>query len=369
MEWERAQALSFLFMNTRADRLNRLREAMALGKLHGLLISHLPNIYYLAGFSGTSGVLAISQDGVLFCTDGRYRLQAREEVRQIPTRIGQDAAHEAATWFVRSGARRIGFEASHLTYAVAVSLKERHPRLQWTAGQGWVEGLRETKDENELAAMRKAARLISSVARDVMPIIRPGMREEEVAAEIDCRIRRAGGEVAFGTIVASGRRSAYPHGRASPKPIGKNELVVVDLGAILGHYCSDLTRTAYVGKAPPRIKKWHQAILDAQSAAREHALGGMAAGEADAAARRLLRRKGLARYFVHGTGHGLGLEIHEAPRVGKSQKATLKPGMVITVEPGVYVEGVGGIRVEDELLITETGNEFLTDAARVLQEL
>jgi len=269
----------------------------------------------------------------------------------------------------RSGARRVGFEASRLTHAVALSIKQRHARLRWTAGQGWVEGLRESKDESELAAMRQAARLISDVARDVMPIIRPGVREDEVAAEIDYRIRRAGGEVAFGTMVASGRRSAFPHGRATHKPIGQNELVVLDLGVILGHYCSDLSRTAYVGKAPPRMKRWFRAILDAQSAARERALPGMAAGEVDAAARRLLRGRRLARYFVHATGHGLGLEVHEAPRVGKGEKAPLKPGMVITIEPGVYLEGVGGMRVEDDLLITETGNEFLTDAPRALQEL
>ena len=356
-------------MNIRAQRLNRLRETMAKGKLDGLLITHLPNIFYLAGFSGTAGALAVTRDALLFSTDGRYRLQARDEVNEIATRIGQDAVHEAAAWLTRSGARRVGFEASHLTHAVALSLKERHARVRWTAGQGWVEGLRESKDESELAAMRQAARLISEVARDAMPIIHQGVREDEVAAEIDYRIRRAGGEVAFGTMVASGRRSAFPHGRATHKPIGENELVVLDLGVILGHYCSDLTRTAYVGKAPPRMKRWFRAILDAQSAAREHALRGRAAGEADAAARRLLRGRGLARYFVHGTGHGLGLEVHEAPRVGKGEKAPLKPGMVITIEPGVYVEGVGGMRVEDDLLITETGNEFLTDAPRALQEL
>jgi len=356
-------------MNFRAQRLNRLREAMAKGKLDGLLITHLPNIFYLTGFSGTAGALAVTGDALLFSTDGRYRLQARHEVNKIRTRIGQDAVHEAAAWLTRSGARRVGFEASRLTHAVALSIKQRHARLRWTAGQGWVEGLRESKDESELAAMRQAARLISDVARDVMPIIRPGVREDEVAAEIDYRIRRAGGEVAFGTMVASGRRSAFPHGRATHKPIGQNELVVLDLGVILRHYCSDLSRTAYVGKAPPRMKRWFRAILDAQSAARERALPGMAAGEVDAAARRLLRGRRLARYFVHATGHGLGLEVHEAPRVGKGEKAPLKPGMVITIEPGVYLEGVGGMRVEDDLLITETGNEFLTDAPRALQEL
>ncbi len=338
-------------------------------KLDGLLITHLPNIYYLTGFSGTAGILAIHGEAALFCTDGRYRLQAQEEVAGLPTRIAKDAIHEAAAWLGRSGARRVGFEASHLTYATAQALKERHGKVDWAPGQGWVEELREIKDESEVATMRRAAGLISSVVREVLPMIRPGVRENEVAAEIDYRIKRAGGEIAFGTIVASGERAAFPHGRASHKRIGKNELVVLDLGAILAHYCSDLTRTAYVGKAPPRIKKWYQAILDAQSAAREHALRGKTAGQADAAARRLLQHRGLGRYFVHGTGHGLGLEVHETPRVAKGQRARLKPGMVITIEPGLYFDGVGGMRVEDELLITEIGNEFLTDAPRALQEL
>jgi Xaa-Pro aminopeptidase len=151
--------------------------------------------------------------------------------------------------------------------------------------------------------------------------------------------------------------------------IGKNELVVLDLGAILGHYCSDLTRTVYTGKASRRIQKWHQAILEAESAACRHALPGKAAQEVDAAARRVLRRAGLDRHFVHGTGHGLGLEVHEAPRIAKGQQSRLRPNMVITIEPGVYVEGFGGIRVEDDLVITRSGNEFLTDAPRLLQEL
>ncbi len=356
-------------MNPLAERLNRLREVMAEQKLDGLLLTHLPNIFYLTGFSGSTGVLALSGKAGLFCTDGRYKLQAKEEVVGLATKIAKEAAYEAAGWLVRGGARRIGLEALHVTYATAKSLQERYERVDWIAGQGWVEELRETKDRGELAAMRKAARLVSQVVREVLPMVRPGVRESEIAAEIDYRIRRSGGENAFETIVATGSRAAFPHGRASQKPIGKNELVVLDLGAILGHYCSDLTRTAYVGKAPPRIKSWYQAILDAQSAAREHALRGKKAGEADAAARQLLQRRGLARYFVHGTGHGLGLEVHETPRVAKNQRARLKPGMVITIEPGLYFDGVGGMRVEDELLITETGNEFLTDAPRALQEL
>ena len=342
---------------------------MAEQKLGGLLITHLPNIFYLTGFSGSCGALALSDRAGMFCTDGRYKLQAREEVAGLPTRIAKDAIQGAAAWLARGGARRIGLEAQHVTYATAKSLQERHERVEWIAGRRWVEELRETKDEAELAAMRKAARLVSQVVGEVLPMLRPGVRESEIAAEIDYRIRRCGGVNAFETIVATGSRAALPHARASQKRIGKNELVVLDLGAILGHYCSDLTRTAYVGKAPPRIKSWYQAILDAQSAAREHALQGKKAGEADAAARRLLQRRRLARYFVHGTGHGLGLEVHETPRVAKNQRARLKPGMVITIEPGLYFDGVGGMRVEDVLLITEKGNEFLTDAPRALQEL
>ena len=205
---------------------------------------------------------------------------------------------------------------------------------------------------------------------ETIRLIRPGVTELEIAAEIGYRMRRKGasGE-SFEAIVAAGPRSALPHARPTGRRIGKNELVVLDLGAILRDYCSDLTRTVYVGRAPARVRRWYQAVLEAQSAARDVLKAGIAVGAVDAAARNVLQHKGLGRYFVHSTGHGIGLENHDDPRIARDKKRLLEAGNVVTLEPGVYVEGVGGIRIEDDALVTHRGAEILTTAPREFLEL
>jgi len=205
---------------------------------------------------------------------------------------------------------------------------------------------------------------------EAIRLIRPGVTELDIAAEIGYRMRRKGasGE-SFEAIVAAGPRSALPHARPTARQIGKNELVVLDLGAILRRYCSDLTRTVHVGKASSRVRGWYHAVLDAQTAARDALKSGVTCGAIDAAARNVLHRKGLGRYFVHSTGHGIGLEIHEDPRIARDQKTLLETGNVVTLEPGVYVEGVGGIRIEDDALVTARGAEILTTTPREFLEL
>jgi Xaa-Pro aminopeptidase len=192
----------------------------------------------------------------------------------------------------------------------------------------------------------------------------------DVAAEIDYRLRRKGASgSSFETIVASGPRSALPHARPTEKLLQKNELVVLDLGAILRHYCSDITRTIFLGRAPSRVRRWYKSVQEAQEAAHQALRAGVSAGSVDRAARRLLTQRGLGRYFVHGTGHGLGIEIHESPRVGRNQKPEIRAGNVVTLEPGIYVEGVGGIRLEDEVAVHADNTEVLTTAPRALLEL
>jgi Xaa-Pro aminopeptidase len=205
---------------------------------------------------------------------------------------------------------------------------------------------------------------------EAIRLVRPGVTELDIAAEIGYRMRREGasGE-SFEAIVAAGPRSALPHARPTARRIGKNELVVLDLGAILRRYCSDLTRTVHVGKAPARVRQWYQAVLEAQTAARDALKSGVTCGAIDAAARNVLHHKGLGRYFVHSTGHGIGLEIHEDPRIARDQKTILETGNVVTLEPGVYVEGVGGIRIEDDALVTPRGAEILTTTPREFLEL
>jgi Xaa-Pro aminopeptidase len=248
--------------------------------------------------------------------------------------------------------------------------KAASPRVKWKPTAGLVERIREVKTPEELEIMRQSARLASEVVTEAPDFVRPGVAEMDVAAEIEYRLRRKGASgPSFETIVASGPRSALPHARPTEKLLQKNELVVLDLGAILRHYCSDITRTIFLGRAPSRIRRWYKAVQEAQEAAHRALHDGVSAGTVDRAARRLLTQRGLGRYFVHGTGHGLGIEIHETPRVGRNQKPRIRAGNVVTVEPGIYVEGVGGIRLEDEVAVLAGGTEVLTTAPRTLLEL
>ena len=206
--------------------------------------------------------------------------------------------------------------------------------------------------------------------RSVLPQIKPGISEIILAAEIEYEIKKRGGSgPSFDTIVASGPRSAWAHARPTSKLLRKNELVVLDQGAILRGYCSDLTRTVFLGRAPVKVRRLYNAVLEAQGAAREAIRPGVKAGEVDAAARQTLKRLRLAQYFTHGTGHGLGIEVHEMPRLGRGEETVLEEGMVVTIEPGVYIEGLGGIRIEDDVVVTSKGAEDLTSAPREFLEL
>lgn len=353
-------------------RLKHVQSWLEENGLDGLLVSHLPNIRYLCGFTGSAAVLAVLRgDGMLF-TDSRYTTQAREEVVGVDVRVVAGQAQVgAAKWVRNAKARHMGFESVRLTVAARQALGESAgPRVRWHPVRNCVEDFRSIKDAVEIQAMREAANLGSAVLEDILPFVKPGVREVELAAEMEYRMRRRGAEgVAFETIVAFGERSAWPHARPTARPLGKNELVLLDWGAILRGYCCDLTRTLYLGRAPAKVRRWYQAVLDAQMAAREVLRPGVSAGRVDAAARRILRRQGLARYFIHSTGHGLGLEVHEAPRLGRGQKDKIQAGFVVTLEPGVYVEKAGGIRIEDDVAVTPGGIEVLTSASREFLQL
>jgi Xaa-Pro aminopeptidase len=354
------------------SRIKRLRHVLESAGASALLETHLPNVYYLSGFSGDSGALLVEPAAVTLFTDGRFTIQAKEETRGIRVQIHQGSLLEAAGKYLRGRKRqRVAVAPGQLTLAGWKALRKAAGiNLKWLEIDGLVEGLRAVKDASEIEEIREAARLGSQVMEEAIRLIRPGISELDVAAEIGYRMRRKGasGE-SFESIVAAGPRSALPHARPTARRIGKNELVVLDLGAILRHYCSDLTRTVYVGKAPARVRQWYQAVLEAQAAARAALKSGVTCGAVDAAARDVLQRKGLGRYFVHSTGHGIGLEIHEAPRIARDQKKLLETGNVVTLEPGVYIEGAGGIRIEDDALVTPRGAEILTTAKREFLEL
>jgi len=352
-------------MNHQA-RLQSLQEAVERRKLDGLLISHPPNLRYLCGFTGSAGALLVNSDGSVFFTDGRYTEQAHAEVRGAKIAIGRKAPlTAAAAWLSRRArgklARVIGVEGEHLTVAARHRLADALPRhVRLREAPPLVEQARMVKDADEVEAIRAAVAAGARLFDRALEVIRPGVRETEVAAEMEYAARRAGADaMSFETIIAAGPRSALPHGRASEAVIGGG-FVVCDFGVILHGYCSDRTRTVYVGSAPEEARRLYAAVLEAQQAAIAAAGPGVSVGQVDHAARKVLQGKGLAKHFTHSTGHGVGLEIHEAPRVAKGQQEVLRPGVVITIEPGVYLPGKWGVRIEDMVVVTERGCEVLT---------
>lgn len=355
-----------------AARLSLLRREMESARLDAFVVTHLPNIFYLSGFTGSAAVVIISRSGLTLFTDPRYTVQAKQEAQNAGVKIVHGSLlSSAAEQLAREGLRRIGFEAARLTVAQKAALDEAgSSRRRWVPWDGRIEAARAVKDAAELSVMRQAAAIACSSWQEVLPLIKPGVLETDLAAEVEFRMRRKGASgPAFDTIIASGPRGALPHAHASDRAVGKNELVVCDLGAILRGYSSDLTRTVFVGRAPSEVRRWYSAVLRAQEAARNVLQSGVSAQRVDGAARKTLQRAGLGRQFVHSTGHGLGLEVHETPRLARGQKEILRAGMVVTIEPGVYIEGKGGIRIEDDALVTPNGAEYLTDANRELTEL
>ena len=357
-------------------RQQRLQDSLSAIRLDALLVTHPPNIRYLCGFTGSAGVLVISGKKQVFFTDGRYTGQARSEVqsaRIVIAHKGPMAA--AAAWlstnFKKRGTAsptRIGIEAEHMTVAARSRVAAALPSgFRLREALALIEQARMVKDEEEIACLRSAVNLGSSLFDRALETIRPGVRETEVAAAMEYAARRAGAEaMSFTTIIASGERSALPHGRASHAAIPAEGFVVCDFGVILAGYCSDMTRTVYVGRPSAEARGVYQAVKQAQQAAVDAVRPGIAVNEVDRAARKSLQYSGLAKYFTHSTGHGVGLEIHEAPRLAAGQSEVLQAGMVITIEPGVYVPGKWGVRIEDMVVVTERGCEVLTPTSKEL---
>ena len=356
-------------------RTDRLRLSLSDLRADVLLVTHLPNILYLTGFTGSAGALLIRPHEATLFIDSRYTFQARQEVSGIRVQTVHQgllrAAGESIGRSRRHGRVALAYSPSQLTLAQKAAVDAAaKDRIRWVSAPGLVEKLRAIKDRDELARMKQAAETISQVFADILPAIRIGITELELAAEIEYRMKRLGASgPSFETIVASGPRSAWAHARPTAKPLEKNELVVLDQGAILRDYCSDMTRTVFLGRCPGKVRQMYRAVLEAQQAAKDAIRPGIDAAAPDTAARKVLRKTGLARFFTHSTGHGLGVEVHEMPRLGRGERTILEEGMVVTVEPGVYVEGFGGIRIEDDVVVTSTGAQDLTTASRELFEL
>jgi len=355
------------------SRLQRTQAAIEQRRLDALLVSYLPNIRYLCGFTGSAGVLLVTSGDKVLLTDGRYTEQATQEVKGAKVKIVKKSGLAAAAeWFQKHlRLTQIGIEAAHMTVAERDSLvKAIGKRTKIIATPPIIEPLRMIKNAHEIAAIRAACRLVVDLFRTLTSKLRPEITESQLAGELEFAARQAGAEqMAFPTIIASGQRSALPHGRASSVPIPAEGFVVCDFGVILAGYCSDMTRTVHVGRPQNEARSAYKAVQEAQQAAVEAIKPGAAAGEVDHAARKLLYNHGLGKFFTHSTGHGLGLEIHEAPKIAAAQKEVLRPGMIITVEPGVYLPGKWGIRIEDTVVVTETGSEILTPCPKDLLTL
>ena len=365
-------------------RLAALRAALPRHDIDALVVSHPPNLRYLVGFDGSMAALIVAAEACVLVVDGRYLTSARErverdpELRGVQVDLAEGGYEEAIARVVMSQppVRGLGVEAASMTLSRFDRLSEAFGRAESVAGarsaprlratERLVESGRMVKDAAEIAVMREAAARLSRAARGVPPLIRPGRSEREIAADIDSLIRQSGFDrPAFDTIVASGPNSALPHARPGSRVLQPGDGVVLDFGGVYDGYSVDLTRTAQLAPVTDELASIWDAVRAAQRAAIDAIRPGIRASDIDAAARRVLAERGLADAFVHGTGHGLGLEVHEDPRVTRAGAGhideVLEPGMIFTVEPGAYVAGVGGVRLEDDVLVTDGGCEVLTD--------
>ncbi len=358
-----------------AARQRNLATQLRESGIEALLVTHLPNVRYLCGFTGTAAALLFCAGErtpkAYFYTDGRYTQQASAEVRNARIIISKKAIMaEACERAEKAKVKTLGFEADHLSYVAYRQLCQifrGKAKLRPVAGA--IEQLRSVKDADEVEQIRAAVLLGSSLFQSALSTIKPGVPENTIAGELELQARRAGAEkMSFDTIVASGLRSALPHGRASSQPVSDG-FIILDYGVILAGYCSDMTRTVYMGHASRTHRRMYEAVKEAQLASIDAVRPGMEVGEVDRAGRLVLKKAGYDAYFTHSTGHGVGIEIHEAPRVARAQTQKLLPGMIITIEPGIYIPEEGGVRIEDMVLVTASGHEVLTPTAKDLIEL
>jgi Xaa-Pro aminopeptidase len=354
-----------------AGRVDQLRASFGELGCEALLVTNLTNVRYLTGFSGSAALLAVTPDELMFVTDGRYAEQSADELgragveARIDIGLSPDAQRQILSAAL-SGVGRLGLEAEHVTWARQRSFAgEWFPQAELLPTQGAVETLRGTKDDGEVARIEAACALADAALAAVRHRLGEGPTESELALELDWQMRHLGAEgVSFETIVASGPNGARPHHGVGDRRIDEGDLVVIDFGALVDGYHSDMTRTLAVGELSPTQARMWDVVYEAQAAGVAVVQAGVAAKQVDTACREVIREAGWAEAFVHGTGHGVGLDIHEAPRVASTADATLAAGHVVTVEPGVYLAEHGGVRIEDTVVVTSDGCRTLTRAPK-----
>lgn len=351
------------------SRIQKLRGVLAERQLDGIVISKPENRAYLSGFTGTSGWLLITREKALLLTDFRYAEQAQSQAPAFEV-LKPDNSAEAliASICDEQGVKRLGFEGDYLTVDAYAGYQQLHQSRELVSCAGLVERLRMIKDASEIAIMRKAAAIADEAWSHILGYIKPGVVERDLAVELEYKMKKLGAEgLAFDIICASGVRSALPHGRASAKVIESGDLVTFDFGALYQGYCSDMTRTVMVGQPTAKQKEIYETVLEAQVRGVAACKAGMTGMQLDNVCREYIREKGYGEAFGHGTGHGVGRYIHEGPKVSfRGERDLLEPGMVVTIEPGIYLPGWGGVRIEDMVLVTETGCERLSQSPKDL---
>ncbi|MDQ0244397.1 Xaa-Pro aminopeptidase [Bacillus fengqiuensis] len=348
-------------------KLMGLRESFAKNGIDGILITSGYNRRYITNFTGTAGVAIVSAEKAVFITDFRYMEQANEQIEEFEIIQHKGLIiEEIAKQVERLGIKNLGFEQQHVTFAEFASYK-KNIQAQLVPVSDVVEKLRLIKTDSEIKILKEAAKIADAAFEHILTFIRPGVTELDVSNELEFFMRKQGAvSSSFDIIVASGYRSALPHGVATQKTIEKGELVTLDFGAYYKGYCSDITRTVAVGDVSDQLKTIYDVVLQAQLRGMNGIKAGMTGKEADALTRDYISEKGYGEYFGHSTGHGLGMEVHEGPALSVRSDTLLQPGMVVTVEPGIYIANVGGVRIEDDTVVTLEGNESLTHSTKEL---
>jgi Xaa-Pro aminopeptidase len=350
------------------ERLVRLREKISEKGLEALLISHPVNRRYITGFTGTAGMALVTERDAVLVTDFRYVNQVRQQAPHFDVyRHDGDIFQAVADLCRQRGFKSLAFEQDHLTYGEVVKLRKSMGNQETVPVSQVVEPLRAVKDKEEQDVIREAAAIADRAFERILEELRPGRTEREIALSLEIMLREMGADSSsFDMIVASGPRSAFPHGVASDRVMEKGDLVTLDFGAYYRGYCSDITRTVALGSPNDKQREIYEVVREAQQAAVDAIRPGLAGREVDRVARDRIKAHGYAEYFGHGTGHGLGLELHEAPRLSPRGEDILEPGMVVTVEPGIYLPDFGGVRIEDDVIVTENGCEVLTKSPKHL---
>ncbi len=357
----------------RPARVAALRDALNAAHIDALVLTSLPNVRYLTGFSGSSALVLVTARDIHLITDFRYHTQVSEEVADIATIRIEAQSLWTGLWDLASklsGVEVVGFESAHLLHRDFQRLLTDGTRWQWRPQLNMVEALRESKDPGEVALIRQAGEIAIRALSRTLKEIRPGLTELNVAGILEKALRDEGSEeFPFSVIVASGPRAALPHARPSARTIERGDLLLLDFGAQYRGYCSDITRTVVIGPASDEQRSIHDIVMHANAVAANSVRAGMKGQDADGLARRYIEDRGYGDAFGHSLGHGLGLEVHEAPRLAKAVETPLGAGAVVTIEPGIYRPGWGGVRIEDDVYLASTGPEILTDFTRELLEV